>query len=117
MKRSILILATCLALGAAGVAKAQDQPGQQPAKKPGEVTKRQINQQRRIKQGVKSGQLTPRETRNLERQRGRIQRRKMVDKAKNGGTLTKKDKAQLNRMENRSSRNIYRKKHNARIQH
>jgi biopolymer transport protein ExbB/TolQ len=109
-----LLIAIFIAFTISGVAMAQEQTTQQ--KKRSEVTQRQINQQRRIKQGVKSGQLTKGETRRLERQQGRIQARKQKDKAENGGKLTPKNKAQLNRMQNRASRHIYRAKHNAKVQ-
>jgi len=112
MKKSALIMAFALVFAATEVALAQTTPPQDKPRP--EVTRRQINQQKRINQGVKIGELTPHETRKLERQQGRIQTKKEVDKTRNGGTLTARNKAQLNRMENRSSRNIYRKKHNLR---
>jgi hypothetical protein len=79
------------------------------------VTKRQHHQQQRIKQGVKSGELTKGEAARLEAQQGRI----AVDKAKakSDGVVTPKERAKLNREQNRASRNIYRKKHNAKEQH
>ena len=76
------------------------------------VTKRQHHQQARIRQGVKSGELTRGETRRLERGEAKIQRDKM--KAKADGTVTPAEKAKLNREENRESRRIYRAKHNNR---
>src|SRR5258708_4801934 len=75
------------------------------------VTERQINQQERIKQGEKSGELTPKETRRLEAREAKIQHDKKV--AKSDGTVTPAERAKLQREENRSSRAIYRKKHNA----
>ena len=113
MNKSGIITAAIMALAISGVALAQEQATQpQPKHK---VAQRQINQQRRIKQGVRTGQLTKGEAKHLERQQGRIQARKQLDKAEHGGKLTPRNKAQLNRMQNRANRNIYRKKHNARV--
>ncbi len=117
MKKSALIAALCIAFGVSAIASAQGQTAQQPAKRPPAVAKRQINQQRRIAQGVKNGQLTKGETKRLEHQQARIHRTKRVDRAMNGGKLTPQNKAQLNRMQNRASKNIYRAKHNDKVQH
>jgi len=76
------------------------------------IDQRETNQQERIGQGVKSGQLTPGEARRLERGEGRIQRVEGRDLEKNG-KLTPHEKRQLTRMENRESRRIYHAKHNA----
>jgi len=109
-----LFMTIFMAIAIAGVVMAQVE-GTQQQKRP-KVTQRQINQQKRIKQGVKSGQLTRGETRRVERQQRRIQAKKRMDKRETGGKLTPKNKAQLNRMQNRASRHIYRAKHNARVQ-
>jgi hypothetical protein len=74
------------------------------------VTKRQMRQQERIANGVKSGELTPAETRRLEKQQQKIQRDK--EKAKSDGVVTPQEREKLKREQNRASRNIYRKKHN-----
>ena len=74
------------------------------------VTKRQQNQQGRIEQGVKSGELTKGETRRLERQQGKIQRDKRAAKA--DGVVTPGERAKLNREQNRASKRVYRLKHN-----
>lgn len=71
---------------------------------------RQENQQDRIQQGVKSGQLTRGEAQRLEAREGRLQANKLEDKA--GGPLTAKERRRLNRQANRDSRAIYRLKHN-----
>ena len=77
-----------------------------------EVDQRQANQQDRIAEGVKSGQLTPHETARLERKEGQIHREVRRDRAANGGKLTPGERAKVNRQENRTSRQIYRAKHN-----
>jgi len=81
-----------------------------------EVGQRRENQQDRIAQGVKSGQLTAGETAKLENQQKGINQQVKADRAANGGKLTAGEKAQVNREQNRASRNIYRKKHNDRTQ-
>ena len=52
------------------------------------IKQRKINQQKRIAQGVKSGQLTARETAHLEHREAHINRETRRMKAANGGTLT-----------------------------
>jgi hypothetical protein len=76
------------------------------------VGQRQENQQDRIAQGVKSGQLTAGETSRLEGREARLNKEVRNDRAANGGHLTGKEKAQVNRQQNRLSRSIYRDKHN-----
>ena len=77
-----------------------------------EVGARRENQQARIAQGIKSGQLTAGETAKLEGQESRINREVRNDRMANGGNLTNKQKAQINRQQNRESARIYNKKHN-----
>jgi len=81
------------------------------------VGARENNQQQRIGNGVKSGQLTPRETGHLEHQEGQINREVHNDRAANGGHLTPQEKAQVNHQQNHVSREIYDDKHNARTDH
>jgi hypothetical protein len=75
------------------------------------VTERQINQRERIKEGQKSGELTKPEARHLKAREAKIQHDKKV--AKSDGVVTPEEKAKLQREENRSSRAIYRQKHDA----
>lgn len=75
------------------------------------VTKRQVNQQARIDQGVKSGELTRPEAARLEAREAKIQHDKKEAKA--DGVVTPAERAKLNREENRSSRAINRQKHDA----
>lgn len=78
-----------------------------------EVNTRQGNQQQRISQGVRSGQLTPGETRNLENRDSSINRQAQADRAANGGRLTQQERQQINQRQNNVSRSIYNDKHNA----
>jgi hypothetical protein len=81
-----------------------------------EVGKREENQQDRIAQGIKSGQLTAGETAHLEKNQARINHEVGNDRAANGGKLTAQEKQQVNHQQNRQSRQIYRDKHNGRHQ-
>ncbi|HUA13687.1 MAG TPA: hypothetical protein VMG31_00210 [Verrucomicrobiae bacterium] len=81
-----------------------------------EVGKRAENQQDRIAQGIKSGQLTAGEAAHLENGERNINREVRNDRAANGGKLTSQERAQVNRQQNRESRKIYRDKHNGRRQ-
>jgi hypothetical protein len=101
MKKAILVC-MLLAFGIAGASAQTATP---------RVTKRQVNQQERIANGVKSGELTPRETRRLERQQGKIAADKA--KAKSDGVVTPQERAKLTREQNRASRHIYHQKHDA----
>ena len=80
------------------------------------VGQRRENQQDRIAQGIKSGQLTPGETAKLENQQKGINKQVAADRKANGGTLTASEKQQINKEQNRASKNIYHKKHNAKTQ-
>jgi hypothetical protein len=77
---------------------------------------RRENQQDRIAQGVKSGQLTAGETAKLENQQKGINQQVKADRAANGGKLTTGEKQQINKEQNQASKNIYNKKHNSKTQ-
>ena len=85
-----------------------------PAPPPGTIHRRKENQQDRIAQGVKSGQLTAGETAHLERREARINKEVHHDRVANGGKLTAAERRQINRQQNRTSKDIYRDKQNAR---
>lgn len=76
------------------------------------VDERQANQEKRIDQGVASGELTKREARKLEREQAAVDR--MEDKAKADGKVTRRERAKLDAAQDATSRDIKRKKHNAR---
>ncbi len=104
--RQILTTATlCTLLTGAGFAQATGQAIQQ----------RKNNQQERIGQGVRSGQLTARETTHLERRDASVNREEHAMRRADGGHLTAHDKAALTRRQNHNSRSIYKDKHNARV--
>ena len=78
----------------------------------GEVNKRIENQADRIQAGEASGQLTDKEADHLEKNDAKIHRQEKRDRKANGGNLTNKEKARLNRELNRNSRQIRRAKKN-----
>ena len=84
-----------------------------PIPKPETIPQRQENQQDRIAQGVKSGQLTAGETANLETKEAAINGEVRADRAANGGKLTQAERTRVNHQLNRTSKQIYRDKHNA----
>jgi hypothetical protein len=84
----------------------------QPADPKTQFGQRRENQQDRIAQGVKSGELTAGETSHLEKQEGQITNEVRSDRAANGGKLTPAERAQVNRQQNKVSKQIYRDKHN-----
>jgi hypothetical protein len=93
-------------------------PAATPAEKPKPtIAQRKENQQDRIAQGVKSGQLTAGETANLETKEAAINGETKADRAANGGKLTAAEKKQVNGQQNQVSKQIYADKHNAKTQH
>ncbi len=78
----------------------------------GTVNERRANQQQRIAQGVKSGQLTPGETIRAEKTEQNINRNVAADRAANGGKLTPAEHKQITQEQNKASRQIYNEKHN-----
>ncbi len=76
------------------------------------IQQRELNREQRIQQGIRSGEVTPREAGRLEGQQARIKQDEARMKA--DGTLTTAERKKLTREQNHASRNIYRKKHNER---
>lgn len=80
------------------------------------IHQRKVHQQKRIAQGVKSGQMTPHETAHVEHQEARLNHETHRMRAQNGGKLTPGEKAKVTRQQNHLSHEIYRDKHNNRVQ-
>ncbi len=76
------------------------------------IPQRRQNQQDRIAQGVRSGQLTARETARLENREAAIHREVRRDRALHDGHLTPVERARIQHQDNVTSREIYRDKHN-----
>ena len=99
-----IIAVTGLALALAAPAFAQTAtPG---------IDKRERNQQRRIDQGVKSGELTKGEAARLEKEQGKIRAEEAAMKA--DGKVTKEERKELHKDLNKASKDIARAKHNER---
>jgi len=77
------------------------------------INKRLQNQNQRIKQGVKDGQLTRNQVDALRSHDANIRARELRDKAHDNGHLTAKERSNLNRSLNRNSKSIYRDRHDA----
>jgi len=102
MKR-IVMLALLVGFLTTGLAFAQTAtPG---------IARRQAEQQARINQGVRSGELTPEEARGLRTEQKLVRITKRAMKA--DGVVTPRERRVLNRQLNRTSRDISREKHDA----
>lgn len=110
MKTFATALIATLALAGAGAF------AQTPAAAPGtntpRVDQREANQQARIASGAANGSLTAHETQRLEKEQARIDTAEA--KAKSDGTVTAKERRRLHAMQDGASRDIHRKRHNAR---
>ena len=77
------------------------------------IDQRQQNQQQRIDQGVKSGQLTRKEAERLQKEQARIQ--KMENKAMADGKMSPKERAKIEKAQNRASKHIERERHDKQV--
>jgi hypothetical protein len=104
--KSIVMAAVAAALmsgfAAEGFAAGTRDPG---------VNARQASQRARVQQGVKSGELTRRETRKVVEEQRDV--RQLERAYKSDGTLTARERADLHHEQNQASRSIYRQKHDA----
>jgi hypothetical protein len=100
IKIYILVMAAGLIASTAGIGSAQE----------GRIQQRKENQQQRIANGVKNGSLTPKETAHLENKEANLNKEIRTDRKANGGNLTNNEKRQVNRQQNRLSKDIYNQK-------
>jgi hypothetical protein len=77
------------------------------------IDQRQANQQKRIDQGVQSGQLTSKEAKHLEKGQAHVQ--KMETKAEADGKMTKKERARIEKAQDKQSKKIARQKHDKQV--
>jgi hypothetical protein len=77
-----------------------------------QIRHRAQNQHQRIKQGVKSGELTRPEAKNLRGDQKDLHQD--IKLAKSDGKITRKERKIIRKEEKKDSREIYRKKHNKR---
>ncbi len=78
------------------------------------VRGRQHNQQARIIQGLRTGQLTTRQARRLENRQRRIHRSVVRDR-RDGGAFTARERAKAQRRLNQQSRAIRRQRHDNQV--
>jgi len=74
-----------------------------------DAIQRDVNQEKRIEQGLKSGELNTKEAAKLEREESRVD--KMESKALSDGKLSNAEKHRIEREQNRVSKDIAREKH------
>lgn len=103
--RMLTVAALCTVLSGAGFAQVTGKT----------IQERKTDQQQRIAQGVRSGQLTAHETANLERREASVNREERAMRRNDDGHLTRQDKAALTRRQNHISKSIYRDKHNGAV--
>ena len=73
------------------------------------VNERQHNQKQRIKQGIQSGELTKREANRLSNQQFKIAKKEAIYKS--DGVFTKKERLDIQTDLNRTSKAIFKQKH------
>jgi hypothetical protein len=77
-----------------------------------EVGQRRENQQDRIAQGIRSGQMTPGGATKQEGREQNLNRQIGSDRKANGGPLTAGERKGINQQQNKQSQQIYNEKHN-----
>lgn len=77
-----------------------------------QIKQRAVNQHRRIRQGVRSGELTKAEAANL--RNGQKDIHQDIKEAKADGVVTPGEKKEIRQDQRQESRKIFRKKHNRR---
>ena len=109
--RHLLLSASLVFAPVAMLAQATPTPGQHDHN----IQQRKADQQGRIANGVKSGQLTAGETGRLEHQEAGINKEERGMRAQDNGHLTHQDRQTIHKQQNQESRRIYRDKHNAKV--
>jgi hypothetical protein len=100
MKSSTIVTALVLCFGATAAM----------AQTAASTVQRDVNQQERIEQGLKSGQLNTKEASKLEREESQVDR--MQSQALRDGKVTPAEQARLKAAQDKTSRDIYAAKHN-----
>jgi hypothetical protein len=106
-------IAVLLVAGSMSLSAQTTTPPQAGTNSPG-IDQRELNQQKRVGQGVENGSLTARETTRLEKQEAAIN--KEESKMKSDGNFTAAERARITRQQNTLSRRIYVQKHDAQRQ-
>ena len=109
MKIQTLISALVLAASGAAFAQAPAAPAVTDPSATPRIDKRIANQQKRIDQGVASGQLTAKETNRLDKREARLAANTTAAKA--DGTVTKAERVKLRAEAARNSKVMHAQKH------
>jgi Skp family chaperone for outer membrane proteins len=112
MKMKTLVAALSMTLAGLAMAQAPAAPVAPAAKNPvatPNLDQREANQQKRIDQGVASGQLTAKETNRLDKREAKLAANEAAAKA--DGKVTRAERAKLQREANRDSKAIRKQKH------
>lgn len=108
--RTTIIATVFCALPAIAFAQTTPPPPATPSDKASaRIDQRQANQQKRIDEGVKSGDLNKKEAARLQKGQERVQ--KMEDKARADGKITKKEAARIEHAQDRQSKAIAHERH------
>ncbi len=110
MQRTTLALALAATLAIAGTASAQTTTPVTPAPTD---TQRNVDQQQRIEDGLKSGQLNTHEAAKLEQGEAKIDR--MESNAAKNGNVSAAEAARIQKAQNHQSKAIYAQKHDAQV--
>lgn len=110
MKATTVFLSATLMTGLLGLGSAAQADGRPGTRDPG-VNSRQHHQQHRVKQGVRSGELTHDEAKGLRHDRREIRQKER--EYKSDGKLTRDERKDLHQDMNQASRDIYKEKHDA----
>jgi hypothetical protein len=82
-----------------------------PGKNDYNINQRKADQQQRIGNGIKDGQITPGQASKLEHQESGINKEERGMRAQDNGHLTKQDRQTIHKQQNQESRRIYRDRH------
>lgn len=82
------------------------------AQNPPTIKEREKNQQKRIRKGVKDGELTRREAVKLEAKEAKLHK-EIKDARQDGPGITPRERAKITRKQNKLSKEIYKDKHDS----
>lgn len=109
MDLKIIASVLSFTLASAALAQAPATPSPQDSGTHSSVAQREANRQKRVEQGVSSGQLTPRETANIQKREAKLDTDKAAAKA--DGKVTFTERQQLRRDEKQVNHAIQHQKH------
>jgi hypothetical protein len=110
MKTTEIVIAAALVFAPIAVL-AQNTTTPTPGKNDWNINQRKADQQKRIANGVKDGQLSAGQTAHLEHQEAAINKEEHAMRAQDNGHLTKQDRKTIHQQQNQESRRIYRDRH------